>query len=153
MDLCKVLVKQKKIERFVIDEVHCVSQWGKDFRPDYMRLSTLRYIFPNIPILALTATATPMVKLDVIRTLNMRKTLFFQSSFNRPNIHYQVHQKKNSTYIDKIVKFIREKYPNGSGILYCPSRKQCEKVANKLSKAYQIKCGYYHAGMTNQRRN
>ena len=79
-----------KLERFAIDEAHCVSQWGRNFRPDYFKLNILKKNFPNVPLLALTATATDRVKHDIINNLGMKDCLTFQSSFNRPNLIYEV---------------------------------------------------------------
>ena len=95
-----------------------------------------------MPIVALTATATEEVRVDVIKKLGMHMPLFFQCSFNRPNLIYQVRQKDSET-VKEIVKFVREIYPNKAGIIYCCTVKDCEDVANKLGMS--LKCGVYHA--------
>ena len=102
--LIEALYLDRKLERFVIDEVHCVSSWGQDFRPDYLRLSIFKESFPDIPILGLTATATHEVKMDIIRLLKLKNALCFQSSFNRPNLFYQIKTLKKSKWEEDIAK-------------------------------------------------
>ena len=89
-DLIQSLYNNSQINRFVIDEVHCVSHWGQDFRGDYLKLSCLKLNFPGVPLLGLTATATEQVKLDIAKILKMEDVKYFQSSFNRPNLHYEI---------------------------------------------------------------
>eukprot|EP01133_Synstelium_polycarpum_P008042 gene8042-9449_t len=145
MQLFESLYERGKFTRVVIDEAHCVSQWGHDFRPDYKRLGMLRTKFPNLPIMALTATATERVKTDVIMNLNMRNSVVFKQSFNRPNLRYFV-IKKSSKIIDNMADIIKNNYPGKSGIVYCLSRSDCEKVSQELiNKGF--KAGYYHANM------
>lgn len=146
------LFQNQKIARFVIDEAHCVSQWGHDFRPDYKKLSMLRQNFPGIPIIALTATANPRVRIDVLQQLSIdRQCKWYLCSFNRPNLKYIVHPKKGSSTVTEIINLIRSKFSRASGIIYCLSRNDCDQMASKLSAA-GISAESYHAGLSDQRR-
>ncbi|XP_015787886.1 Bloom syndrome protein homolog isoform X2 [Tetranychus urticae] len=138
------------LSRFVIDEAHCVSQWGHDFRPDYKKLCELRIQFPNVPIMALTATATPRVRVDILHQLRIEKPRWFIQSFNRPNLKFEVLPKKKDT-VQEIASLIKSKFPNKSGIIYCLSRAECENVAQQLINK-RIKASEYHAGMEDERR-
>lgn len=140
-----------RLTRFVIDEAHCVSQWGHDFRPDYKRLSLLREKFPGVPMIALTATATPRVRTDILHQLGMRQPQWFLQSFNRPNLCYEVLLKTGKSVVNEIVELIKSKFARQSGIVYCFSRKECDQVAEDLSKA-GIASVSYHAGLTDVRR-
>lgn len=141
------LHSRQRLARLVIDEAHCVSQWGHDFRPDYKELGEIRNLLPGIPMMALTATATENVKVDVIHNLKMDGCQVFTQSFNRPNLTYEVHPKtKGADLLSSIANIIKS-YRNQSGIVYCLSRKTCEKVAKALSDQYKIKAAFYHAGM------
>ncbi|ESQ29381.1 hypothetical protein EUTSA_v10023226mg [Eutrema salsugineum] len=133
------------LARFVIDEAHCVSQWGHDFRPDYQGLGVLKKKFPNIPMLALTATATASVKEDVVQALGLVNCVVFRQSFNRPNLWYSVVPKTNKC-LEDIDKFIRENHFDESGIIYCLSRMDCEKVTEALQK-FGHKAAFYHGSM------
>ncbi|PYH37379.1 RecQ family helicase MusN [Aspergillus neoniger CBS 115656] len=142
------LNRSRKLARIVIDEAHCVSQWGHDFRPDYKELGELRNQLPGVPMMALTATATENVKVDVIHNLKMEGCEVFSQSFNRPNLTYEVRIKKKGTEVlASIADTIKTSYANKSGIVYCLSRKTCEKVASGLRDDYRIKAEHYHAGM------
>ena len=134
------------ISRLVVDEAHCISKWGRDFRADYLKLSLFRRQFPGVPILALTATATDEVKRDVIEVLGMRDTVEVVSSFNRKNLVFAVREKTKNAISD-LAAFIAGKHANQTGIVYCLSRKDCERVSKELSKTYHINAGYYHAKM------
>ena len=137
-------LKSVKISFYAVDEAHCISEWGHDFRPEYRRIRPLIEKIGLRPIIALTATATPKVQHDIQKTLGMTAALVFKSSFNRPNLYYEVRQKTNN--IDKdITKFIKEN-PGKSGIIYCLSRKKVEELAEVL-KINGIKVLPYHAGM------
>jgi len=136
------------ISLFAIDEAHCISSWGHDFRPEYTQLGALRKHFPGTPIIALTATADRLTKRDIITQLNLHEPKVFLSSFDRPNINLIVRggQDRVGAMLDYIAR-----HPQDPGIIYCLSRKTCETIAQKL-KAKGIKAGHYHAGMTpNQR--
>lgn len=145
------------LARFVVDEAHCVSQWGHDFRPDYKRLFALREQFPNVPMMALTATATPRVRVDILNQLRMsnQTTKWFMQSFNRPNLKFQVRSKnkssKNVTKIDEIINLIKAEFNGKFGIIYCLSRNECEKLADQL-KNKKISAAAYHAGMEDDER-
>ncbi|AAF24590.1 T19E23.16 [Arabidopsis thaliana] len=132
-----------------IDEAHCCSQWGHDFRPDYKNLSILKTQFPKVPMVALTATATQKVQNDLIEMLHIPKCVKFVSSVNRPNLFYSVREKSavGKLVVDEIAEFIRESYSNNeSGIVYCFSRKECEQIAGDLRER-GISADYYHADM------
>ncbi len=139
---------RRKLARIVIDEAHCVSQWGHDFRPDYKQLGEVRQQFPGVPVIALTATATENVKIDVIHNLGIKNCEIFSQSFNRPNLNYEVRSKtKAKDVLDSMAKTINDCYKGQSGIIYCLSRKNCEDIATKLREQYSIKAHHYHAGM------
>ncbi|KAD4179413.1 hypothetical protein E3N88_28004 [Mikania micrantha] len=138
------------LNRIVIDEAHCVSQWGHDFRPDYQGLGILKQKFPKIPVLALTATATASVKEDVVQALGLVDCIIFRQSFNRPNLRFSVIPKTKKC-LEDIDKFIRDHHFDECGIIYCLSRMDCEKVAEKL-REYKHKAAFYHASMDPEQR-
>ncbi|MEH6474921.1 MAG: DNA helicase RecQ [Sneathiella sp.] len=135
---------QFNIELFAIDEAHCVSQWGHDFRPEYLRLSILHETFPNVPRIALTATADAPTQKDIIGRLNLGYGEVFKASFDRPNIQYQIAAKQNG--LNQLVSFIKDSHPTDSGIVYCLSRKRVESTAEKLVEK-GFKALPYHAGL------
>lgn len=117
------LYQENRIARFIIDEVHCVSHWGQDFRKDYRELSVLRLRYPNVPITALTATATVSVKYDIVKHLNLKDVVFFQSSFNRPNLYYEIRDKARVKNLSEdILMLLKQNFTQQSGIIYCLSR-------------------------------
>jgi ATP-dependent DNA helicase RecQ len=137
------------VSLFAIDEAHCISSWGHDFRPEYIQLGKLKKYFPNIPIIALTATADKLVRKDIFERLNIKHAELFISSFNRPNIYYSVEPKRNS--FEKLLNFLEPRREE-SGIVYCLSRASTEAVAMDLKDE-----GYsalpYHAGLTKLQRD
>src|SRR4026209_2587772 len=136
------------IEQFAIDEAHCISEWGHDFRPEYRELKKLRTHFPDVPIMAPTATATERVRDDILKQLKLRQPRCYVASFNRPNLTYRV-VAKSSAY-QQVLDFIRAR-PNESGIVYCASRKASDALAEKLTRD-GIKALPYHAGMESKER-
>ena len=137
-------LKQAKISFYAIDEAHCISEWGHDFRPEYRRIRPIINEIGVAPIIALTATATDKVRTDIKKNLGMPDAKEFKSSFNRPNLYYEVRPKTMD--VDKdIIKFIKQ-HPGKSGIIYCLSRKKVEELAEIL-KANDIKAAAYHAGL------
>jgi ATP-dependent DNA helicase Q1 len=126
-----------RVSGFVIDEAHCCSQWGHDFRPDYLKLGILRRLFPGVPIMALTATATDRVRSDVEAMLGISGCPVFQASVNRANLAYKVLPKpeKGKDLIDDMVARIRSSFSGLTGIVYCLSRKDAEQVAHALGAA------------------
>ncbi|GMT18935.1 hypothetical protein PFISCL1PPCAC_10232, partial [Pristionchus fissidentatus] len=140
------------LARFVIDEAHCVSQWGHDFRPDYTKLCSLRdvYAHPKVPIIALTATATPKIVQDTKDHLRINDSKLFISSFVRDNLKYDLIPKAAKA-LQKVLTEMKKLYPGKSGIVYCLSRAECEKVASSL-QSEGFTAEEYHAGLTNERR-
>ena len=137
-------LKQIKISYYAIDEAHCISEWGHDFRPEYRKIRPIINEIGQAPVIALTATATPKVQHDIQKNLGITNATVFKSSFNRPNLYYEVRQKNND--VDKeIIKYIKSQ-PGKSGIVYCLSRKKVEELAETL-KVNGISALPYHAGM------
>ena len=137
------LLKEIKISFYAIDEAHCISEWGHDFRPEYRRLRAIMEDIGNAPVIALTATATPKVQSDIQKNLGMQDAKVFKSSFNRPNLYYEIRDKSDPKR--EIIRFIKQ-HPNRSGIIYCLSRKKVEELAELLN-VNGIKALPYHAGL------
>ena len=150
-EIFQIKLRSMKVCMITVDESHCISQWGHDFRPEYTQLKVLRQQFPNVPIVALTATADKITRQDIVQQLAMRNPQVFISSFDRPNLSLEVkrgYQQKEK--IRAIVKFLR-RHRNESGIIYCMSRNGTEKVAQLLeNEGFDV--GVYHAGMSNEQR-
>ena len=136
-------LKGIKISFYAIDEAHCISEWGHDFRPEYRRIRPIVNEIGQAPIMALTATATPKVQHDIQKNLGMQNAKVFKSSFNRPNLYYEIRPKVKAK--DQIIRMIKSN-PGKSGIIYCLSRKKVEEIA-ELLQVNGIKALAYHAGM------
>jgi ATP-dependent DNA helicase RecQ len=137
------------VNLIAVDEAHCISEWGHDFRPEYRRLSDLRGLFPQVPMMALTATATERVRADIVKLLQLREPSCFVASFNRPNLNYRVLAKAKPS--GQALEFLRAR-PRDSGIIYCQSRKGAEALAVHLAQ-HGIPAKPYHAGLTPKERN
>ena len=138
------LLGESRIALFAIDEAHCVSQWGHDFRPEYLQLSVLHERFPGVPRIALTATADPHTRDEIIRRLALEHAQAFISSFDRPNIRYTIVDKHDAR--SQLLRFIREEHAGEAGIVYCLSRKKVDETAAWLA-AQGVAALPYHAGM------
>jgi ATP-dependent DNA helicase RecQ len=141
-------LQQWNVNLFAVDEAHCISEWGHDFRPEYRQLEQLRDLFPSVPMMALTATATTRVRGDILNQLHLKDPSCYVASFNRPNLTYRV-VPKSGPY-DQTLRFVQSR-PLESGIVYCQSRKSAESVAQRLSAA-GVKAAFYHAGMESAKR-
>ncbi|HSY29840.1 MAG TPA: DNA helicase RecQ, partial [Burkholderiaceae bacterium] len=141
---CLELLASSKIGLFAIDEAHCVSQWGHDFRPEYIKLSILHERFPSVPRIALTATADQQTRDEIAHRLQLDDALQFVSSFDRPNIRYQIVEKANGR--KQLLDFIESEHAGDAGIVYCLSRKKVEETAEFLNES-GISALPYHAGM------
>ena len=138
-----IVANKLGISAFAIDEAHCVSEWGHDFRPEYRQMQRVRDRYPDIPIMGLTATATERVRQDIIQQLTLRNPYIHVASFNRPNLYYEVRHKTKHSFAE-VLQIIQKK--GGSGIIYCLSRKKVDEVASKLQQS-GIQALPYHAGM------
>jgi len=143
------LLGRSGVALFAIDEAHCVSQWGHDFRPEYIQLSVLHERFPDVPRIALTATADELTRAEIITRLQLEKARVFISSFDRPNIRYAIAEKHNAR--DQLLEFIRTNHAGEAGIVYCLSRKKVDETAEWLS-AQGIPALPYHAGLDRETR-
>ncbi len=143
------LLGRSKPALFAIDEAHCVSQWGHDFRPEYIQLSVLHERFPGVPRIALTATADELTRAEIIARLQLEEARVFISSFDRPNIRYAIAEKNNAR--DQLLDFIRTSHPGAAGIVYCLSRRKVDETAAWLSDE-GIPALPYHAGLDQQTR-
>ena len=141
-----------KVSLFAIDEAHCISQWGHDFRPEYTQLGNLHEMFPNVPIMALTATADKITKADIIEQLHLKEPEIFISSFDRPNLSLDVRRGYSAKEKLRTIQNLIRRHQGESGIIYCLAKKICEKLAEKLHKE-DISVGVYHAGLPTDERN
>src|SRR3954463_3750692 len=141
---CLALLARAKVALFAIDEAHCVSQWGHDFRPEYVGLSVIAEVFPDVPRIALTATADELTRKEIVERLHLADSPHFVSSFDRPNIRYEIVDKRNA--VSQLKDFIRERHAGDAGVVYCLSRKRVEEVAAALDDA-GIAALPYHAGL------
>ncbi|CAO1623178.1 unnamed protein product [Sympodiomycopsis kandeliae] len=148
MDIFTHLHRNNLLARFVIDEAHCVSQWGHDFRPDYQTLGKLRQEYPQVPVMAMTATANSRVKADVVSSLGIKGCKVLAQSFNRANLRYEVREKNQKNVIQDIAKFIQASHKGQCGIVYCLSRRACEEVAEKLTRDHGLQAQHYHAALS-----
>ena len=142
----RVFLSTLRVDLIAIDEAHCISEWGHDFRPEYRNLKSLRILFPDAPIIALTATATAKVRIDILKQLSLREPKIFISSFNRKNLNLIVLEKKKT--IERIITMLKE-YKDESVIIYCFSRKDSENIAEKL-RGRGFDALPYHAGLDNE---
>ncbi|KAI5445610.1 variant 5, ATP-dependent DNA helicase Q-like 3 [Lathyrus oleraceus] len=151
MSKLKKIYSRGLLSLIAIDEAHCISSWGHDFRPSYRKLSTLRSHLPDVPILALTATAVPKVQKDVVDSLQMQNALMLKTSFNRPNIYYEVRYKDllEDAYAD--LSDTLKSMGDVCVIIYCLERSMCDDLSAHLSQS-GISCAAYHAGLNNKMR-
>ena len=147
-NLFKEYLPALNISLIAVDEAHCISQWGYDFRPPYLRIVVLREELPGIPILALTASATPEVQKDICEKLAFKNPGIFRQSFERPNLSYSVF--KTGSKINKLVAILNN--VSGSSIVYCKSRRRTKEISEQL-RSYHINADYYHAGLSAEERN
>jgi ATP-dependent DNA helicase RecQ len=144
------LLKAAKISLLAIDEAHCVSQWGHDFRPEYLQLDCLKQLFPHVPRVALTATADGPTQTEMVKRLHLQQAEQFISSFDRPNIRYRILQKQQGK--QQLLRFIQTQHQDSAGIVYCGSRKKVDELAQWLSQE-GISALPYHAGMSAEHRS
>ena len=147
---CLDLLARAQPALFAIDEAHCVSQWGHDFRPEYLQLSVLHERFPGVPRIALTATADPQTRIEIVSRLALDDARVFVSSFDRPNIRYTIVDKADAR--TQLLNFIREEHSGDAGIVYCLSRRKVEETAQWLA-ARGIQALPYHAGLDTETRS
>ncbi|KAL3687425.1 hypothetical protein R1sor_013734 [Riccia sorocarpa] len=150
--ILNVLQQKGQLARFVVDEAHCVSQWGHDFRPEYHGLGILKKEFPRVPIMALTATATHDVRKDIMKVLRIPQAVVLEMGFDRPNLIYEVVAKEPKESMKQLGKLLKERFQNQSGIIYCLSQNESMDVCDYLMKECKIKVVYYHGGLSGPQR-
>lgn len=141
-----LLYNTNSLARVVVDEAHCVSSWGHDFRPDYKGMNIFKQNYPKVPIMALTATANEKVRMDIIHHLQMTNPILLKQSFNRLNLFYEIKWKTSAT-LEWIKNYILTKQVNKTGIIYCHSKQSCEQTSEKLNE-WGVRSSYYHAGLS-----
>ena len=147
-DLFKEYLVSLHVSLIAVDEAHCISQWGYDFRPSYLRIADIRDELPGVPLLALTASATPAVREDICLRLKMNNARIFTQSFSRPNLSFSAH--KTNSVLNKMLDILRRL--EGSSIIYCRNRRRTKEISDLLNM-HGISADYYHAGLAQEDRN